>query len=223
MSQKGRERNVRPVRSSVGLNGAESLRAALYVRVSTSEQDPGMQVETLTAEASRRGWSIVDVYADRGISGAKDRRPALDRLMADIRAGTVEAVLVWKFDRFARSVKHLLSALDEFQERGVAFVSITENIDTTTALGRALFTIVAAVAELERELARERVQAGVRRARRRRATWGRPRKWTDEQLARARELRASGKSWRTCAMAVGLKVRTLRRALERRGENQSAS
>lgn len=189
------------------------VRAALYARISTRDQSPDMQVEALLAEAERRGWVVHDTYIDRGVSGAKDKRKELDRLMADVRRGDIGAVMVWKFDRFARSTRHLLSALDEFQGRNVSFVSMSENIDTSSALGRAMFTIVAAVAELERDLIRERVQAGVDRARKHRSTWGRPRRWTPEQAERARQLREAGRSWREVAMAVGLKVRTLRRAV----------
>lgn len=189
------------------------VRAALYARVSTRDQSPDMQTEALRAEAGRRGWVVHDTYVDKGVSGAKDRRKELDRLMADVRDGRVQAVMVWKFDRFARSTRHLLSALDELQSRNVSFVSMSENIDTSSALGRAIFIIVAAVAELERDLIRERVQAGVDRARKRRSTWGRPRRWTPEQAERARQLREAGRSWREVAMAVGLKVRTLRRAV----------
>lgn len=195
----------------------------IYARTSTADQDPGMQTESLRLEAGRRGWTIFDEYVDKGVSGSKDKRPELDRLIEDVRSGRINIVAVWRFDRFARSTRHLLSALDDFRQRKVEFFSQMEAVQTSSPLGQAMFTIIAAISELERSLIRERVQEGVRRARKRRTTWGRPQKWTEEQLATARRLRAAGKSWRVTSMAVGLKVRTLRRALERsgrRGENQ---
>lgn len=189
------------------------IRAALYARVSTRDQSPDMQLEALRAQAAQRRWTVVAEYVDVGVSGAKARRPELDRLMADARAAQLDLVAVWKFDRFARSTRHLLSALDEFQERRVAFVSLSESIDTTSALGRAVFTIVAAVAELERDLLRERVVEGVRLARSKGKVIGRPQRWTVAQADQARALRAVGRSWREVAMAVGLPVRTVRRAV----------
>ena len=190
-----------------------STRVALYARVSTADQDPAMQVEALQAEATRRGWIVHDTYVDHGVSGAKDRRPALDRLMADVRTQKIDAVMVWKFDRLARSVRHLLAAMDEFRSSNVMFISITENIDTSTAIGSAMFIIISAIAQLERDIIRERVLAGVARARRRRSTWGRAQRWTEEDARRAIELRAQGRSWREVAMAVHLPVRTIRRAV----------
>jgi DNA invertase Pin-like site-specific DNA recombinase len=144
---------------------AGSISAGVYVRVSTTEQTTDAQESELKQYADRRGWKIFKVYADRGQSGAKEQRPALDELMKDVRRGRLDVVLVWKFDRFARSVKHLVTALEEFKERRVEFVSCTEQIDTSTSLGKCFFQIVAAIAEFERELIRERVRTGVRRAR----------------------------------------------------------
>lgn len=186
---------------------------ALYARVSTADQDPAMQVEALQAEVARRGWVLHDTYVDHGVSGAKDRRPALDRLMAAIRSGEVQAVMVWKFDRMARSVRHLLAVMDEFRSKNVKFISLTENIDTSTPMGAAMFIILGAIAQLERDIIRERVLAGVARARRKRATWGRAQRWTHEDAKKALELRAQGRSWREVAMAVHLPVRTIRRAV----------
>lgn len=139
-------------------------RAALYARCSTVHQDVGLQLDALRRLAETRGWSPVEVYVDEGVSGAKDSRPALDRMMADARAGKLDVVAVWKFDRFARSTAHLLSALDDFRRAGVHFVSVTEAIDTGTAVGRMVYTLLACVAEFERALITERVAAGVARA-----------------------------------------------------------
>ncbi|MBX3467753.1 MAG: recombinase family protein [Planctomycetes bacterium] len=190
-----------------------TTRVALYARVSTPDQNPAMQVEAMQAEAARRGWIVHDTYIDHGVSGAKDRRPALDRLMAAMRSGEVQAVMVWKFDRMARSVRHLLAVVDEFRANDVLFISLTENIDTSSAIGAAMLIILAAIAQLERDIIRERVLAGVARARRRRSTWGRAQRWTEEDARRAIELRSQGRSWREVAMATHLPVRTIRRAV----------
>ena len=129
------------------------IRAAIYARVSTSEQSPELQLRDLRQYAEARGLESSE-YVDSGYSGAKQNRPALDRLMDDARKRRFDCILVWRFDRFARSTKHLLLALEEFRSLGVQFISYQENIDTTSPLGQALFTIVSAVAQLERDLIR---------------------------------------------------------------------
>jgi DNA invertase Pin-like site-specific DNA recombinase len=138
----------------------------LYARVSklNSHQDPELQLQPLRLMCQMRGWRIVNEYVDRGVSGAKEKRPALDGLMLDVIKGRrdFQAVLVWKFDRFARSVQHLLKALSTFNENDVAFISLTESVDTSTPMGKLVFTILGAVAEMERSLIQERVKAGVR-------------------------------------------------------------
>jgi DNA invertase Pin-like site-specific DNA recombinase len=108
---------------------------------------------------------LITEYVDTGVSGAKEKRPALDQLMGDARKRKLDAILVWRFDRFARSTKHLLTALEEFRSLGMQFISYQENMDTTSPLGQALFTIVAAVAQLERDIIRERITSGVANAR----------------------------------------------------------
>ena len=167
-------------------------RVALYARVSTSDQSPESQLRDLRQYATARGLEIFE-YVDSGFSGAKQNRPALDRLMDDARKRRFDSVLVWRFDRFARSTKHLLLALEEFRGIGVQFISYQENIDTTSPLGQALFTIVSAVAQLERDLIRERVRAGLRNARAKGKKFGRPRAQID--AARVAELRREGLSW----------------------------
>jgi len=144
-----------------------TIRAAIYARVSTvnAGQDPTMQTRELREYCERRGWTVSGEYVDAGISGAKDRRPELDRLMADAHKRRFDVVAVWKFDRFARSVTHLLRALDTFRVLGVEFVSLSESLDTATPAGRMVFTVLGAVAELERSLIAERVRAGLRNAR----------------------------------------------------------
>ena len=133
-----------------------------------------MQTRELREYCERRGWNVVAEYVDIGISGAKDRRPELDKLMADARRRRFDVVAVWRFDRFARSVRHLLRALDEFQALRIDFVSLTEALDTSTPSGRMTFTVLGAVAELERSLIAERVRAGLRNARARGVRLGRP-------------------------------------------------
>ena len=139
-------------------------RAALYLRVSTVEQNLETQLLDLRQMAAQHGFEIVEEYTDR-ISGVKAKRPGLDRLMADARRGRFDVVLVWASDRIARSVKHFLEVLDEFNRLGVEYASFRENIDTGGALGRAVVVIIGAIAELERSLIVERVRAGMRRAR----------------------------------------------------------
>jgi DNA invertase Pin-like site-specific DNA recombinase len=139
-------------------------RALLYARVSTIDQHPETQVHDLRAMAAQRGYQIQHEYRDI-ISGAKARRPGLDQLLADARKHRFDVVLVWAFDRLARSVRHFLEVLDELNHLGIEFVSFRENIDTGGPLGRAMVVIVGAIAELERNLIVERVRAGMRRAR----------------------------------------------------------
>jgi len=129
----------------------------------------------LRAHATQRGWQVVEEFVDRGVSGGKERRPALDRLMKTAWAGHFQVVLVWRFDRFARSVKHLVAALETFRSLHVEFVSLQEQLDTATPLGQAMFTIIGAMAQLERDIIGERVKAGLARAKARGIRLGRPR------------------------------------------------
>lgn len=151
-------------------------RVALYARVSTDEQDTDMQLRELRAYAMLRGWTIAAEYVDKGISGTKASRPELDRMMLSSKLGIFDAVVVWKFDRFARSTKHLLTALETFQAHAVAFVSLTEGIDTSSAVGRFVLTVLGGVAELERSILIERTKAGMRNAAAKGVHCGRPRK-----------------------------------------------
>jgi len=138
-------------------------RAALYMRVSTIDQHPETQLHDLRGLAAQRGFEIVSEYTDK-ISGAKSKRPGLDQLLADARRGKFDVVLLWAFDRMARSVRHLLEVLDELNHLEIEFISFRENIDSGGPLGRALIVIIGAIAELERNLIIERVRAGMRRA-----------------------------------------------------------
>src|SRR5713226_4883251 len=138
------------------------MKVAIYARVSTANngQDPTMQTHELREYATRRGWMVAGEYVDVGISGTKEKRPELDRLMADAHRRRFDCVVVWKFDRFARSVSHLLRALETFKAQGIEFVSFSEQMDTSTPAGKMVFTVLGAVAELERSLIVERVKAG---------------------------------------------------------------
>ena len=199
------------------------MRPAIYARVSTTGQgqSPEMQIRELHEYCERRGWQMAGEYVDAGISGAKDSRPELNRLMTDAHRRRFDAVVVWKFDRFARSVSHLLRALETFNALGVAFVSLSEQIDTSTPTGRMVFTVLGAVAELERSLIAERVRAGLRNARAKGKQLGRPRVAVDAaQIAR---LRASGHSWRAIANKLGVSVGTVHAAIQKRSINPSVS
>ena len=188
------------------------IRAALYARVSTVNhgQDVGLQLDELRQVAAQRGWSATE-FVDDGVSGAKDSRPALDRMMADARAGKLDLVAVWRFDRFARSTKHLLVALDELRCLGVDFLSLREQVDTSTPMGRAVFTIIAAISELERETTRERVIAGVRRAQAAGKHCGRPK--VEMDLRPALALLSQGRSLKETSRILGVSRNTLRRRL----------
>jgi DNA invertase Pin-like site-specific DNA recombinase len=198
---------------------SSSPRAAIYARVSTinNGQDVTMQTRELREYCERRGWNVIAEFVDIGISGAKDRRPQLDRLMAEARRRKFDVVVVWKFDRFARSVRHLLRALDEFQALRVDFVSLSEALDTLTPSGRMVFTVLGAVAELERSLIAERVRAGLRNARARGVRLGRPKAAGDPDRIAA--LRRSGASWRAIARELGLAAETAKRIAQGRSKN----
>lgn len=184
-------------------------------RVSTVAhgQSPEMQLCEVREYCARRGWQVAGEYVDSGISGAKDSRPELNRLMADAHRRRFDAVVVWKFDRFARSVSHLLRALETFKALGIEFVSLSEQVDTLTPTGKMVFTVLGAVAELERSLIAERVRAGLRNAKAKGKRLGRPRVVVD--AARIATLRASGASWPQIARELGVSVGTVYQAAQR--------
>lgn len=185
-------------------------RAVIYTRVSTGDQNPDLQRNELLEYCQFRKWQIVEAYSDV-MSGSKDRRPALDKLMADARRGKFDVVVVWKFDRFARSTSHLLKALEEFSALGIDFVSLQETIDTSTPTGKMVFTVLAAVAELERATIVERVRAGQKAAKRRGVRFGRP--CVEVDADQARKLRSKGLSWRAISAEMGIPKDTVRRAI----------
>ena len=190
----------------------------MYARVSTSNngQSPEMQLRDFSEYCERRGWALAGEYVDIGVSGTKEKRPELDRLMADAHRRKFDVVVVWSFDRMARSVSHLLRVLETFNSLGIAFVSLREQIDTSTPAGKMIFTVLGAVAELERSLIAERVKAGLRNARAKGKTLGRPKKVLD--VTRIAELRKRGRSWRKIARTLECSTRTARRALQKVGQ-----
>ena len=171
------------------------MRTALYARVSTANngQDPTVQTRELEEYCQRRGWKVAGQYIDVGISGAKEKRPELDRLMADAHRRRFDVVTVHRFDRFARSVSHLPRALETFKALGIEFVSLSEQVDTSTPTGKMVFTVLGAVAELERSLIAERVRAGLRNAKAKGKKLGRPVREVDAR--RVGRLRATSHSW----------------------------
>ena len=196
------------------------MRAALYCRVSTSngQQSTAMQRLELEQYAQARGFDVVSVYEDHA-SGAKDSRPELNRLMADAHQRRFDGVLVWKLDRFGRSLRHLVNAIAELEALGVAFISLRDNLDLSTPSGRLMFQIIGAMAEFERSLIQERVRAGLRNARAKGKRLGRPRVAVD--AAGVARLRAQGLSWREIAEQLEVSVRTARRVVPERGKNPS--
>src|SRR6516225_3194772 len=154
------------------------MRVAIYARVSTTNgQSPEMQLSDLREYASRRGWDVFAEYVDNGVSGARESRPELNRLMADAHTRHFDVVLCWKVDRFGRSLKHLVNALADLDAYGVAFVSLRDNLDLSTPSGRLMFAVIGAMAEFERELIQERVRSGIKAARARGKRLGRPRQY----------------------------------------------
>src|SRR5713226_1375592 len=186
--------------------------AAIYARVSTLEQNCEVQLQDLRRFAGQR-FVLYREYIDVGVSGAQRHRPELGLLMRDARKRLFDVVLVWKFDRFARSLKHLIESLDEFNALGIDFISLTEGIDTTTPAGQLLFHIVGAVAQFERDLIVERVRAGMAHARAMGKRIGRPRAEVD--VPSVVSLRNQGQSLREIAAILNIPVSRVRRALLR--------
>jgi DNA invertase Pin-like site-specific DNA recombinase len=189
-----------------------NVRVAIYARVSTANngQDPTMQTRELREYAHRRDWQIVREYVDRGVSGAKDCRLALNELLADVHQRRCDVVLVWKLDRLGRSLRHLVNTLAELETRGVAFVSLQDNLDLSTPSGRLMFNVIGAMAEFERALIRERVKAGLRNARAKGKRIGRPKVHADGRRVAA--LRKAGNTWSGICEQTGLSKGTAQRA-----------
>lgn len=197
------------------------MRATLYTRVSTKTgaQNPDTQLRELREYCQRRGWEIAGEYVDMGMCGAKEQGPELERLLAECRKRQVDAVVVYRYERFARSLRQLANALEEFRALGIEFVSLHEGVDTSTPNGRLVFGIFASIAEFERELIRERVRSGLAAARARGRRIGRPRKSVD--VEKIKRLRASGASWRAIAARLGVSVGTAHNMAQSRSRNAS--
>jgi DNA invertase Pin-like site-specific DNA recombinase len=185
---------------------------ALYARVSSQEQRPEIQLHALREYAERRGEGAVE-FVDHGVSGGKDRRPALDELMQAARRREIKAVAVTKLDRLARSVRHLTNLASELEALGVDLVVLDQGIDTSTATGRLLFNVLGAIGEFERDLIVDRTKAGLAAARRRGIRLGRPRALGQDQVKRARRLASTGHSVRKIAKLVGCSPATAHRAV----------
>jgi DNA invertase Pin-like site-specific DNA recombinase len=186
------------------------MRAAIYARVSTADkQDPEMQTREITEFCERRGWKNPAVMVDRMSSGKV--RPELEKLKTLCRRRKFDVVVVYRFDRFARSSVELLTALEEFRTLGIDFVSLHENVDTTTAQGKLMFAIIAAFAEFERSIIRERVISGLALAKAKGVRLGRPRRMPAADVIRA--LRGAGHTWRHIADQLGISMATAKRAV----------
>ena len=188
------------------------MRVALYARVSTTNgQHPEMQLAELREYVAHRGWEVTGDYGDEGVSGSKESRPALNRLMTDAHRRRFDAVLVWKIDRFGRSLKHLVNALADFDTYGVAFISWRDNLDLTTPTGRLMFQVVGAMAEFEKALIQERVRCGLKNARAQGKQLGRPRRVVDRDRILA--MKAGGASLRDIATMLDVGYGTIRARL----------
>ena len=186
-------------------------RVAIYVRVSTKDQSVDMQLNDIEGYSKERGLNIFNIYKDSGVSGTKETRPALGELMNDAKKRKFDMVLVWRFDRFARSTKHLVTALHEFRHLGIDFISFQENIDTSSPLGEAIFTIISAMSKLERDIIAERVKGGLRKAKANGKKLGRPKNIVDTE--KVIEYRKQNKSIRQIASELGLSRGSVERTL----------
>jgi DNA invertase Pin-like site-specific DNA recombinase len=188
-------------------------RIAIYARVSTlHNQNPEMQLAEIREYAARRGWKIAGEYVDVGVSGSKESRPELNQMMKDAHRRRFDAVVCWKLDRLGRSLKHLVTVIEDLAAYGISFVSLRDNLDLSTPSGRLMMHLLGAMAEFERELIRERVTAGIQAAKRRGVRIGRPKTYISSD--KVREMRESGVSWRKIAKRLGVGTGTACRALK---------
>jgi DNA invertase Pin-like site-specific DNA recombinase len=187
------------------------MRAAVYARVSTVDQEPENQLQELRRYVEARGWAAVE-YVDRGVSGAKDRRPALDQLLADAKRRRFDALVCWRLDRLGRNLRHLITLLDDLEALGVAFVSLAEGIDATTPAGKLQMHILGAIAEFERARIVERVRSGIARAKSQGRQFGRPQKAIPEAMLGP----VRGLSVREAAKRLGVSPATAHRWLSQK-------
>lgn len=190
------------------------MKTAIYARVSTTDQNCEMQLRELREYCARRGWEIAGEYVDTGFSGAKVKRPALDRLMQDARTRKIDCILVWKLDRWGRSVVHSAESIQELRSLGVRWIAVTQNLDTdeSNPMSRAMLGMMAVFAEFEREMIRERVKAGMNAAKHAGKRLGRKKVVFDRK--KALERRAAGDSFRVIAQAHGVSLGTLHRLFQ---------
>ncbi len=182
------------------------MKAALYARVSTLDQEPENQLQELRQYVQARSWTAQE-YVDKGVSGAKDRRPALDRLLRDARRGRIDVIAIWSLDRLGRSLRHLVVLLDELRALGISLVSLRDGLDFSTPAGRLQWQIIGAIGEFERARIAERVKAGLDQARRRGKRLGRPaRRISEVDLQRTADL-----SVREAAREIGVSATVLYR------------
>ncbi len=193
------------------------MRVSLYARVSTTDQHPEIQLHALREYARARSLEVVEEFVDQGISGAKDRRPALNRLLKDGQRRRFDLVACVKLDRLARSVRHLTTLAGEFEALGIGLVVLDQSIDTTTPSGRLLFHVLGAIAEFERDLIRERTAAGMRAARRRGKRIGRPRAITGSASFALERGLSEGRSIRSLARELGVSRATVTAEVRRLG------
>lgn len=187
------------------------MKVARYIRVSRLDQNPELQADATLDLIQRRGWTLAETYVDHGVSGARVRRPQLNRLLADARRRRFDMLVVYRSDRLFRSLRDMIATLDDLAAMGVGYVSVSEPFDTSTPSGKLLLHLVSALGEFERSLLIERTKAGLQAAVRRGAKLGRPRVQVD--VVRAAELRSEGRTFKEVAEELGVGVATLHRAL----------
>jgi DNA invertase Pin-like site-specific DNA recombinase len=189
------------------------MKVGLYARVSTLDKGQDTEVQLTDLRSYAQGWTVVGEYVDKGQSGAKDRRPELDRLMRDARKRKIDLILCWRLDRLGRSLKHLILTLDELQGLGVGFVSYNENLDLTSSTGRLMFQLLGAFAEFERNMIRERVIAGLNHAKAKGKRLGRP--GVDLDLMKLNEMRGQGLTMRAMADKLGVSLGLVHKTLSK--------
>lgn len=201
------------VTTSKQTSNKSTIRAALYARISTLNhgQDCEVQLRELRQYCQRRGFEIAEEFVDKGVSGLRERRPALDRLMISCRKRLVDAVVVYRYDRFARSLRQLVNSLEEFRALNIEFISLHEGVDTSTPNGRLVFGIFASIAEFERELIRDRVRSGLAAAKAKGKRIGRPKLAVD--ASKVASLRQQGRSWAEITLETGISKGTAQRAV----------
>ena len=187
------------------------MRAAIYCRVSTSDQSVEMQLRDLRKLADGRGFEVVKEFCDEGQSGAKSSRPALDKMLADAKAGKFEVILIWRLDRLGRSLANLIRLLEDFQTWNVALISFSESLDFTTSMGKLFYQLLGAFSEFERETIRERTRSGLRNAKARGIKLGR--RIVPVDLGEVRRMRQAGTSYKTISQTLRVSVGSIYRAM----------